>query len=78
MKEIAYDETDLSRCVASTVLASPVLRHKSIFTGYIDRQIKIEHQDSLLSLSEVVGHIKQECTGGDYSIQECVKQKWEN
>ena len=80
MEEIAHEEIDpAAQCVASTVLACPsVLHHKSIFTSYTDRQVKIEQQDSLLSLSEVVGHIKQECTGEDYSIQGCVKQEWEN
>ena len=78
-EEIAHEETDpAAQCVAGTVLACPVLGHKSIFTGYTDRQIKIEQQDSLLSLSEVVGHIKQECTGKKYLIQECIKQECEN
>ena len=78
MEEIALEETNPARCVASTVLACPILRHKSIFTGYTDSKIKIEQQDSLLSLSEVVGHIKQECTGKEYLIQECIKQECEN
>ena len=73
MEEIAHEEGHPAQCVASTILACRVLRHESIFTGYRDRQIKIEPQDSLLSLSDVVGHIKQECTGEEYSIHECIK-----
>ena len=79
MEEVAHEETDpAAQCVTSTVLACPVLRHKSIFTGYTDRQVKIEQQHSLLSLSEVVGHIKQECTGKEYLIQKSIKQECKN